>query len=195
MMFKRQSIRSLALFLLFLLFLEVRVSALDVIPSKDKSKEEPVSITSNRMTVRSQEDKIVFEGNVFIKKGTLKIKADRAEIFLAEKKSGEGESKPLKSSASLLKDPASKGEKEVSRIEATGNVDLQQDEKHAKAQKGVYDQKKNEVVLTGEPEAWENDYRVKGKVITFFLNENRSVVEGSEVVIRSKPSDLKLKGK
>jgi lipopolysaccharide export system protein LptA len=142
------------------------------------------------MMVKSLEDIIIFEGNVFIKKGDLKILADRAEVFLTPKKTDQP-----KSSSSLLIGPGGKGDKEVSRIETSGNVDVQQGNRHAKAQKGVYDKGKEEIILTGEPEAWENDYRVKGRVITLFIAENRSLIEGSQVVIQPGSGQLKLKGK
>jgi lipopolysaccharide export system protein LptA len=151
--------------------------------------EDPVSITSNKMTVKSLEDLIIFEGNVFIKKGDLKIHSDRAEVFLAPKRPGQ-----QKPSPSLL-GPEAKGDKDVSRIEATGHVDVQQGTKHAKAEKGVYDKNKDQITLTGSPEAWENDYHVKGKVITLFIAENRSLVEGSQVVIQSGSGRPKVKGK
>lgn len=151
--------------------------------------DEPVSITSNKMTVKSLDDLIIFEGNVFIKKGDLKIHSDRAEVFLTPK--APDQQKP---SSSLLS-PEAKGDKDVSRIETTGNVDVEQGTKHAKAQKGVYDKNKDQITLTGSPEAWENDYHVKGKVITFFIAENRSLVEGSQVVIQSGSGSSKLKGK
>lgn len=194
MMFKRRFIEIWILSLLFSPFLWVKISASAEIPRANQA-EGPISITSNKMMVKSQENKIIFEGNVVIKKGDLKIKADRAEVLLAQKESEKNPKGDSKFPSSLLIDPTSQGEKEVSRIETFGNVDLQQGEKHAKAQKGVYDQKRNEIVLTGAPEVWENDYYVKGKVITLFLAENRSLVEGSQVIINSKPEKLKPRGR
>jgi lipopolysaccharide export system protein LptA len=153
--------------------------------------QEPISINSNKMTIKSLEDKIIFEGEVFIKKGDLTIKADRAEVYLSERSAGNSSKPP----SSVLMNPSAKGEREVSRIETTGNVDIRQGEKHAKAQKGIYDQKRDTITLTGDAEAWEKDYRVKGKVITLFIAENRSLVEGSQVIIQSGVKDLNLKSK
>jgi lipopolysaccharide export system protein LptA len=158
-------------------------------PAANQSND-PISITSNKMTVKSLEDIIIFEGSVVINKGDLKILADRADVFLTPKKDD-----PTTSSSSLLSGPAAKGDKEVSRIETSGNVNVQQGDKHATAQKGVYDKRKEEIVLTGEPEAWENDYRVKGRVITFLIAQNRSLVEGSQVVIQPGAGQLKKKEK
>jgi len=188
-MCRRGFIKIYAFFLLVLypLYGSAMLMAADKPPPSQP--DDPISITSNKMTVKSLEDIIIFEGNVFIKKGDLKIGADRAEVFFSQKKSDQ------QKSSSLLTTPGAKGDKDVSRIETTGNVDVQQGTKHAKAQKGVYDKSKEEITLTGDPEAWENDYRVKGKVITFFIAENRSLIEGSQVVIQPGSGQLKLKGK
>lgn len=189
MMFRRGSTKSYLFFLLiaYPLYWAATLMAADK-PAPSRS-DEPVSITSNKMTVKSLEDIIIFEGNVSIKKGDLKIHSDRAEVFLTQKGPEQ-----QKSSSSLLS-PGAKGDKDVSRIESTGNVDVEQGNKHAKAQKGVYDKMSDQITLTGNPEAWENDYHVKGKVITFFIAENRSLVEGSQVVIQSGSGPPKPKGK
>lgn len=187
-MFRRWFIKNDLPLLLILTFLCGSRFALAGEAPAVNSPQEPISITSNKMTIKSLEDKIIFEGAVSIKKGDLTIDADRAEVFMSERNTG-GASKPP---SSLLMNPSADGDREVSRIETTGNVDIRQGEKHAKGQKGVYDQKKDTITLTGDPEAWENDYRVKGKVITLFIAENRSLVEGSHVILHSGAKGLNL---
>ncbi len=143
------------------------------------------------MTMKSAEDKIVFEGAVSIKKGDLVIQAERAEVFLTSP-TVLGPSKPV---SPLLMDSAVKGEREVTRIETSGQVGVRQGEKRAKAEKGVYDRTKETIVLTGNPEVWEKDYLVKGKVITLFIAENRSLVEKSHVILQSGEKGFDFKGK
>jgi len=59
-----------------------------------------------------------------------------------------------------------------------------QDTKNATADHAVYRRDPAEnVVLTGQPETWEEGYRVRGSKITIWLKEQRSVVEDSRVVI------------
>lgn len=190
-MFRRWFINYGLSYLLIIAFLQGSGFALAGEMPAANNPQEPISITSNKMTIKSLEDKIIFEGDVSIKKGDLTIESDRAEVFLAERSPG-GSPKPP---SSVLMNPSTKGEREVSRIETTGNVDIRQGEKHAKAQKGIYDQKKETITLTGEAEAWEKDYRVKGKVITLFIAENRSQVEGSQVIIHSGVKDLNIQNK
>jgi len=49
------------------------------------------------------------------------------------------------------------------------------------AEKAVYYQDDEKAVLTGNPVVKQGDDFIEGSVITLFLKENRSVVEGSEV--------------
>ncbi len=134
--------------------------------------DDPILITSDRMTVKNSEDQIHFEGHVSIRKKETHIQAETATLFLestgAPSKSGGVTSRP------------SRG-----RIELQGDVRIQQGEVQASAQRGVYDQKKQEIVLTGAPMAWEPHYRVKGETITFNLAEKRTRVEKSEVTIQT----------
>jgi len=127
-----------------------------------------VQITSDRMTVRHAEDQVRFEGHVSIWKGGLHLEAERATLFLAP----DSADAPSKSGG-------------MTRIELQGDVRIQQGEQHARAQHGVYDRGKEEIVLTGEPVAWERDYRVKGEKITFSMAEKRTRVERSEVTIQT----------
>jgi lipopolysaccharide export system protein LptA len=137
---------------------------------------DPIHVTSDRMMVKSAEDRIDFEGHVFIRKEGLQIETDRALLFLAPTNGD------LKSGG-------------VIRIEMEGDLRIQQGPRRAEAQRGVYDQKKQEIVLTGAPVAWERDYRVKGETITLFIAEQRTQVEKSEVTIQPKNQPKKSERK
>jgi len=131
----------------------------------------PILITAEKMTLKNLEGLIIFEHSVSIKNGELKIDADYAEVFLS--------SAEVPSS-----NPDKSGEgREVSKIVATGNVAIKKGLQRAKAEKGVYDRKKEVIVLTGHPEVWDDGYNIKGKVITFFIAEETTLVSESQVVI------------
>jgi len=132
----------------------------------------PVSITAEKMTLKNREGRITFEHAVSIKQGDLRIKSDHAEVFLSE-----GQAPPS---------PGEEGEgREVARIVVTGNVSMRKGAQRAKADKGVYDREKEVIVLTGKPEVWDAGYRIKGKVITFFILEEKTLVSESRVVIHN----------
>ena len=140
----------------------------------------PVSISAEKMTLKNLEGMIIFEQAVSIKNEDLMINADHAVVFLIA-------SDPSSSSSSKTSE-----RREVSKIVVTGNVVVERGLQHAKAEKGVYDRVKEVIVLTGKPEVWDAGYNVKGKVITFFIAEERTLVSESEVVIYNGTGELAL---
>jgi len=140
------------------------------------------------MTVKNMEHLAIFEGDVVMVKEDMTITARHAEVTFASKDaSGESSKAP-----SGLLAPQSKFENnEITLIHATGDVVLQQGEKRAKSNEAYYYQKEDKVVLLGEPVAWEKDYKVTGTKMTIYLQEDRSVVEGSKVLIHPKEPSTK----
>lgn len=148
-----------------------------------------ISITSQKMTVKSEENMIIFEGKVTATKGDLIINADQLKVFFVSSPQGMLSSKEeLRQNKNDKNDKNDKKTqvKEISSMEATGNVTLRQGERRGKANKAVYYQKDDMIILIGDAEIRENDYNVTGKKMTIYLKENRSVVEESKVIINSK---------
>jgi lipopolysaccharide export system protein LptA len=67
--------------------------------------------------------------------------------------------------------------RDVSQIEASGNVRIFQDEKKSTAAKAVYDRKERRIVLTGDPQVTQCSDVIKGDRITVYLDDNNAVVE------------------
>lgn len=156
------------------------------------------TITAEKMTVKNQENKAIFEGAVVLTKGSLIVHSDVMVVSFrpsdqspptppgAGVTSDNGASagagaadKKAQSSADAL---PTTGNRSVSMIEATGRVTIEKDEGRATSQKAVYFADEEKIVLTGEPVAWQKGTRVTGQKITMYLAEDRSVVEGSSRV-------------
>ncbi len=126
------------------------------------SEGEPIAISSEKMTLKGQEDKVFFEGDVTIQKGDIKITAGSVEVQLADKKK----------------------DKEIVQIAMTEKVEVRQGDRRVLAQKGTYNVKANEIILAGSPaEMWEKGYHVKGRLIRLSLSQKKSFVEGSVLTI------------
>ncbi|HXC61115.1 MAG TPA: LptA/OstA family protein [Nitrospiria bacterium] len=139
----------------------------------------PISITSEHMMVRNLENHVVFEGNVHVQKEDFQMDADQMTVNFAS--GGRGDTLP----ADALQTNRSVTEKRsVSTIDASGHVKIIKGDRRATSQIAVYDQVAEKVTLTGNPVSWEKDYKVSGTKITIFLKENRSLVEGSSVLIQ-----------
>lgn len=160
----------------------MQVSAAEI-PVSEKPNV-PISIRSEKMTLKNLENKIIFEGAVLITREEMTINADRAEVLLSESK-GESQSKLA----------GSNDGREVKRITTFGNVRIVRGSQKAKADKGVYERAKAVFILTGNPEVWDNDFHVKGEVITFFIDEERTLVSQSQAVIYNGKAGLSRKKK
>lgn len=155
------------------------------------------TITAQKMTVRNQENRAYFEGTVVLIKGALVVHSDAMVVsFKPKETSGERppETGPAHSTEGGGKSKAGEealptaGSKSISMVEATGHVKIEKEGGTATCQKAVYYEDGEKIVLTGEPVAWQKGTKVTGKVITMYLAEDRSVVEGeSRVLIEPEP--------
>lgn len=150
-----------------------------------------ISITSQKMTVRNQENLIIFEGKVMVThanaggKENLIINADQLKVFFVSSPQGMLSSTEEPGSNKNGKSDKKTQVKEVSSMEAVGNVTMRQGARHGRAEKAIYYEKDDMIILIGNAEIWENDYNVSGKRMTIYLKEERSVVEESKVRINS----------
>ncbi len=162
-------------------------------PPEDRA----TTITAQKMTVRNQENKAYFEGTVVLIKGALVVHSDAMVVsFKPKEVSGEKppETSPVHSTEGEKKAKAGEGalptagSKSISMVEATGRVKIEKEGGTATCEKAVYYEEGEKIVLTGEPIAWQKGTKVTGKVITMYLAEDRSVVEGeSRVLIEPEP--------
>ncbi|MFQ5455890.1 MAG: LptA/OstA family protein [Nitrospirota bacterium] len=161
-------------------------SKADIISAEEIAGEEkqPLSITADMMTVKNMENKAIFQGNVTVIKGDVRLNADRVEVSfsLPEK----GRSSKESGFAGFESMMGLDNQNEIDLIEAIGEVKMAQGNRKAKAEKAFYYQVEEKIVLTGNPEAWDNDQRIAGKKITIYLKEDKSIVEESRVVINPK---------
>jgi len=149
-----------------------------------------IIITSESLVFRDHDNMALFAGKVVMTKADFVMNADQMVVHFdgtsptpSDRKSG----KTGTSSSPAATDLPTFGNRTVSLIDATGNVVIQRGEKRAKSKKAVYHQRDETLVLTGDPEAWEEGYRVTGTKMTMFLREDRSIVEGgSRVVINER---------
>jgi lipopolysaccharide export system protein LptA len=135
------------------------------------------------MTVKNLEHQAIFEGDVVMKKEDMTIMSDHAEVTFASKETPMENNRPL---TGLLSPQSQTGDNEITLIHAIGNVVMKQGDKQVHSKEAFYYQKEDKVVLLGEPTALEKDYWVTGTKMTIFLHENRSIVEGSKVIIHPK---------
>jgi len=116
----------------------------------------PIDITSDTVEADQKTNTVIFKGNVIAKQEDITLYANTLTI---------------------LYDPNTKKLKE---IVAVGNVKVVQLDRRATGQKATFDQDKNKVILDGEAVVREGANVIRGERITFYVDEERSVVEGGK---------------
>ncbi len=135
---------------------------------------EPIKIKSDQLLTDNNLKVATFTGNVVARQGDLTIYSDKMVINYSDDEGG------------------------ISSSEVFGNVRIIQGERRGQADHGVYDAKRATITLDGNPKVFQNSDTISGKVITYYLDQDKSeVTSGSgsrvEAVInpKSKGSDGK----
>jgi lipopolysaccharide export system protein LptA len=113
----------------------------------------PIDITSDTVEADQKTNTVIFKGNVVAKQEDTTLYANTLTIFY---------------------DPNSKKLKEII---AVGNVKVVQLERRATGQKATFDQDKNKVIMDGEAVVREGANVIRGERITYYVDEERTVVE------------------
>ena len=124
-----------------------------------------IVIKSDSIEIDNQKKTVVFSGNVDARRDDMAIACEKMVLYYQEVPAGKG---------------GDKTELKIDRITALGGVKITRREGGlATADQAVYYQESEKVVLTGKPRVTQGNDSVEGNVITLFLRENRSTVEGS----------------
>jgi len=118
---------------------------------KDRSRL-PITIKSNEMTADNMGKTAVFTGKVVAKHGDITIFSDKLVVSYADKSN------------------------EVEKVEAFGTVRIVQLNRTGFADQAVYDSRNGQVVLTGTPRVVQGGDSISGKVITYYVDDDKSDV-------------------
>ena len=130
----------------------------------------PVDVTADNMVYNADNNTVVFQGRVEAVRGEFRMWSELLTLYL---KSTNDAAKEKTSAA-----PSMEGS-DLDRIVAEKNVRFQNGTQTGSAQKATYYSAKSLLVLEGNPILHDGDNSIKGNVIRYYVNENRSVVEGS----------------
>jgi len=131
-----------------------------------KAEARPIVIKSKSLEVDNKQKVVIFTGDVSAKNEDFVMDCQKMLVYYD----------------SLPKElHAEKVEAQIRMIVATGQVKISRTKGGvATAEKAVYYQQDDEIVLTGKPIVRQGDDFLEGDRITLFLKENRSVVESGE---------------
>ncbi|UCB49212.1 MAG: lipopolysaccharide transport periplasmic protein LptA [Deltaproteobacteria bacterium] len=126
----------------------------------------PIVIKSQSLEVDNQKRIVIFTGQVDARRDDMTINCEKMIVYYIDQ--------------SANKESEKTGVR-IDKIVASGKVKISRpDGALAMAEKGVYYESDEKVVLTGRPVVKQGDDFVEGSRITLYLKEKRSIVEGSE---------------
>lgn len=118
---------------------------------KDRSNL-PITVKSNEMTADNKGKTAIFSGKVVAKQGDITIYSDKLIVNYADKKG------------------------EVEKVEAVGHVKIVQQNRTGFADQAVYDSRNGRIVLTGTPRVLQGGDSISGKMITYYVDDDKSDV-------------------
>jgi lipopolysaccharide export system protein LptA len=116
----------------------------------------PIDITSDTVEANQKESTVTFKGNVVAKQEDTTLYANTLVITYDSNM------------------------KKLKEIMAIGNVKVVQLDRRATSQKATFQQDENKVVFDGDATVREGENVIRGEKVTFYVDEERSVVEGGK---------------
>ncbi|MEW6161998.1 MAG: LptA/OstA family protein [Nitrospirota bacterium] len=122
----------------------------------------PIIITSEMLTADNKAHTALFENSVVARTTDMTLHADRMLVYYN----------------------ADTGN--ITKIEAEGGIKLIKGMRTITSKEATYCADGEKIIFTGEPRAVEGENVVTGRKITYLLNEDRFLVEGSKVFLKTR---------
>lgn len=144
----------ICLLTVFPLFLAVAIAAPPDKVGRKMRSDLPITIKSNELRADNKGKTAIFSGKVIAKQGDVSLYADKIVISYGDQKT------------------------DVEKIEAFGNVRIVQQNNTGIADHAVYESREGRIVLTGNPKVMQGGNIITGNTITYYVDDDRSVVSG-----------------
>ena len=151
-----------------LLFVICWIAAL---PLQALGDDSPIFIEADHMSSTEKNNTVLFTGDVDAKQGDLRIRSDKMTVYYTEKKE-QDEKKPADAT------------QQVEKLVCEGNVEITRDNWLGTSDNMIYLSEAQQVILTGNAKAWQDQNMVGGDKIIYYMNEGRSeVIGGTSVTV------------
>lgn len=161
------------------------ISCVILLPPLSYSEEPPISIEADHMSSTEETNTVLFTGDVYVEQGDLEIKSKKMVVYYGDQKKTDGK-KPVKAT------------QQIEKLICTGDVKLTRTGWLGTSDKMVYYADKRQVVLSGNAQAWQDQNKVAGEQIIYYMDEGRSeVIGGTSVTVggEKKPKEKKSRVK
>ena len=125
-------------------------------PIPKSNRNQPIEITAQRLELLQEQRQSIFTGDVVAKQGEMTLYTEKLIVFFQKKQD------------------------QVERLEALGGVRVIQLDRIATAEKAIFQQEEETLVLIGNAKVKQGRNQIIGDEITLYLKENRSLVKSSK---------------
>ncbi len=126
---------------------------------KAQNSAPPLVITSENLVADNKKSTAIFTGNVKAVRGEMELLADRMVVVYGEDR------------------------RTIMSVTATGNTRLVSGDRKINSHRADYYTENERIIFSGNPEATEDKNRITGTKMTYFINDERYIVENSRVYI------------
>jgi lipopolysaccharide export system protein LptA len=131
------------------------IPAMPLDSANEKEATDSTNITADRMDAVKRDKLVKFQGNVIVTQKDFTMYSDELFVYYS-------------------------GEQDIKEIVAVGNVKIIQPNRTAKSGRAVYKRPEKTLILTDNPIVQQGMDTISGVRIIFYLDQGKSVVEGSE---------------
>jgi lipopolysaccharide export system protein LptA len=117
------------------------------------NRNQPIEITAQQLELLQEQRQSIFIGDVVVKQGEMTLYTEKLIVFFEKKQD------------------------QIERLEAVGGVRVIQLDRIATAEKAIFQQAKEILVLIGNAEVKQGRNQIVGDEIILYLKENRSLVK------------------
>lgn len=141
-----------------------------------QNRDQPVHIQAAKLEVRDKQQVATFSGDVRVKQGDTSMRSHTLKVYYErDKDDGKAKSSTIEAAT-----PGPGGEQRIRRLEAIGNVVVNQKDQTASGNLGVFDMKANTVTLTGNVVMTQGQNVLRGDRLVVNLTSGVSRIESGK---------------
>jgi lipopolysaccharide export system protein LptA len=140
-----------------------------------QNRDKPIKINSASLEVRDKDKMATFAGDVHLVQGDTTLRSRTLVVFYEDDAAAKSEAKPSPAPAGAQ--AGAQQNQQIKRVEAKGDVIVQQKDQTATGENGIFDMKANTVTLLGNVVISQGQSVVKGDRLTVDMTTGVSRVE------------------
>ncbi len=139
---------------------------------------QPIQVSSDTLQVRNEDQVAIFDGNVDVAQGAVRMSAQRLEVTYRGQRGQNDDAA----------DAVAPGQGAIDRLKAIGDVLISNGEETAKADVADYDVAKGEIVMSGDVILVQDRNVIKGKRLRIDLASGTAKMDSGRVQVSLEPT-------